>query len=379
MIEQSHRLDQRLIRFDGVIRDVFRRDHGYWEAKDQDDKLEDEIAKKFAAGYPNRNILFEDSQQAILYQHGERVGVYDLNQPEQVAQLLNTFFSYTEPMIEKFDHAVDRFRSDAPELANGLKTLIVDAHKTNKAFKSAFTQFHELCQKTLNSNLSPAAVDEMLIQHLLTEHLMRTVFDNPDFARRNAIASEVEKVIDALTSQSFSRKQFLGQLDYFYEAIEQTASIMRDFSAKQRFINTVYERFFQGYAVKVADTHGIVYTPQEIVDFMFVDQFAFSELRKHLLQDFTQVYYVDLHGNMRQNPKISGTSYDVFGIQVGVGITIAIRSHRHHEPQLFYYRVPEFWRREEKLAWSAASPFLLADSLSVDPQSKAVTPLPMHG
>jgi predicted helicase len=33
-------------------------------------------------------------------------------------------------------------------------------------------------------------------------------------------------------------------------------------------LNTVYERFFQGYSVKVADTHGIVYTPQEIVDFM---------------------------------------------------------------------------------------------------------------
>jgi hypothetical protein len=32
--------------------------------------------------------------------------------------------------------------------------------------------------------------------------------------------------------------------------------------------NTVYERFFQGYSVKIADTHGIVYTPQPIVDFM---------------------------------------------------------------------------------------------------------------
>src|SRR5512147_380679 len=32
--------------------------------------------------------------------------------------------------------------------------------------------------------------------------------------------------------------------------------------------NHVYERFFQGYSVKVADTHGIVYTPQPIVDFM---------------------------------------------------------------------------------------------------------------
>ena len=30
----------------------------------------------------------------------------------------------------------------------------------------------------------------------------------------------------------------------------------------------MYERFFQGYSVKMADTHGIVYTPQAIVDFM---------------------------------------------------------------------------------------------------------------
>ena len=37
---------------------------------------------------------------------------------------------------------------------------------------------------------------------------------------------------------------------------------------KQHFLNTVYERFFQGYSVKLADTMGIVYTPQPIVDFM---------------------------------------------------------------------------------------------------------------
>jgi predicted helicase len=43
---------------------------------------------------------------------------------------------------------------------------------------------------------------------------------------------------------------------------------LEDFAEKQHFLNTVYERFFQGYSVKVADTHGIVYTPQEIVDFM---------------------------------------------------------------------------------------------------------------
>jgi predicted helicase len=81
---------------------------------------------------------------------------------------------------------------------------------------------------------------------------------NPDFARRNIIAAEIEKVIDALASQSFSRAEFLKKLDRFYLAIEDAAATIADFSQKQQFLNTVYEKFFQGFCVKVADTHGIV-------------------------------------------------------------------------------------------------------------------------
>ncbi len=71
-------------------------------------------------------------------------------------------------------------------------------------------------------------------------------------------------MIAALVSKSFSRAEFLKSLDKFYKAIELAA----DTSDKQHFLDAVYERFFQGYSVKVADTQGIVYTPQPIVDFM---------------------------------------------------------------------------------------------------------------
>ena len=133
---------------------------------------------------------------------------------------------------------------------------------------AAFDAFFTLCRQTLNPNIAAAAVDEMLVQHLLTERLIRKIFDNPEFTRRNVIAVEVEKVIDALVSLSFSRDSFLKSLDRFYRAIEDAAHGLDDFTEKQQFLNTVYERFFQGYSVKTADTHGIVYTPQAIVDFM---------------------------------------------------------------------------------------------------------------
>jgi len=41
-----------------------------------------------------------------------------------------------------------------------------------------------------------------------------------------------------------------------------------DFSQKQQFLNTVYKKYFQCFCVKVAYTHGIVYTPPPIVHFV---------------------------------------------------------------------------------------------------------------
>ena len=71
-------------------------------------------------------------------------------------------------------------------------------------------------------------------------------------------------------------------------------------------------------------------------------------MRKHLMQDFEQIDHIDLHGNVRKNPKLCGTTHNVFGIQVGVGITVAVKK-KGAKPRLRYHRVPEMWRRAEKL------------------------------
>lgn len=230
----------RTVRPDGTLRDANTLPRGYWEAKDTRDDLEIEITRKFGRGYPRSNIIFEDTRKAILYQSGERAGEYDLEHAEDVAALMTRFLAYTEPNIQGFEQAVERFKQDTPELARGLLERIAQAHKSNRRFQTAYAEFYELCKNALNPNISRDAVDEMLIQHMLTERLMRTVFDNAEFSRRNAIAGEVEKVIDALTSENFSRRDFLGQLDYFYEAIETAAKTLRGFSERQTFIKREY-------------------------------------------------------------------------------------------------------------------------------------------
>jgi predicted helicase len=540
---------------DGTIRDGNGLPRAYWEAKDTDDDLDVEIAKKIEKGYPLSNIIFEDTREAVLYQGGAEIKRFDLSNSTELVELLTRFFAYVEPDIEGFEAAVEEFKGRVPDLATGLLRKIREAQKNNSKFVVAFGEFYELCKNAIDPNTPKKDVEEMLVQHLLTERLFRTIFDNPEFSQRNVIANEVDKVIATLIGKSFSSVVYLKSLDSFYVAIENAARTLPDFSDKQYFLDTVYERFFRGYSTRLADTHGIVYTPQPIVDFMsasivrvlqdhfeknlgtpdvkvldpctgtgnfavnllrrvpkrnvkdfyakqlfaneimlmayyiaslnvehafyeitqdyepfeglcfvdtldiadrvqkglafineknserverqkkaeitvivgnppynmgqknenednknrlypeidrriretyskdstatlknklydpyvrffrwaidrlekrpgivcfvsnnsFVDHEAFDGMQKHLLDDFTRIYHIDLHGDVNRDRTLSGTQHNVFGIQVGVGITIAVREtgHRDDDHSLYYHRVPERWTRNQKLGWLA--------------------------
>ncbi len=537
----------RRIVVDGALVDDFRLTHGCWEAKDIHDDLPAEVERKFAAGYPRDNILFQTPRRAMLWQNGRLALDADLTDAGQLIETLQMFFGYRPQEYAAWEEAVAQFKDRVADIGQGLAQLIQQERKSNSTFTAAFAEFLDKCRQSINPNLAEAAVEEMLIQHLLTERLFRTVFNNPDFTRRNVIANEIDSVINALTSHSFSRDEFLKSLDPFYAAIERTAATISDFTHKQHFLNTVYEQFFQGYSIKVADTHGIVYTPQPIVDFMvksvaailqrefgrsladegvhiidpfvgtgnfivrmmreiprtalerkyaselhcnevmllpyyiasmniehehydatnryepfegiclvdtfdlaedrqlplfapentqrvesqkrtpmfvvignppynigqvdendnnrnrtyptmdkrvadtyakaskatlkkaiadpyvkamrwaadrvdkegvvalvtnsgFLDGVAFDGMRKCLSEDFDAIYILDLGGNVRTNPKLSGTTHNVFGIQVGVSINFLIKKGGKTDSpaEIFYARVDEFWRKEEK-------------------------------
>ena len=283
--------DGRSIRIDGALLDDFNLAHGYWEAKDSDDDLDEEIRKKLAVGYPQDNLLFWAPQRMVVIQQGQRVWDSPIAAPDLLIEGLRAFFTYQPPAYAGWQQAVEEFKTVVPALAESLLTLVAGERQNNQAFRQAFARFAALCRDAINPNIADEAVEEMLIQHLLTERIFRRVFDNPDFARRNVIANEIEQVVDALTSQSFSRRAFFRPLEGFYTAIETTAATIEDYAEKQGFLNTVYENFFQGFSVKVADTHGIVYTPQPIVEFMVrsVEALLKKEFDRSLADDGVHV------------------------------------------------------------------------------------------
>lgn len=542
---------RRPIRVDGVILDGFELRLGIWEAKDRQDDLGREITRKFAEGYPKDNILFQTPDRLVLWQNGREVFAAPIEEhaPKGLIDGLQLFFGYQPPAYDQWQTAIAGFKERVQELATALLKIISEERRNNLQFAAAFAAFFQVCQDAINPQLSTAAVEEMLIQHLLTERIFRKVFNQADFVNRNVIAHEIEQVITALTSRSFSREEFLKKLDYFYHAIERTAASIDNYAEKQSFLNTVYEQFFQGFAIKTADTHGIIYTPQPLVDFMvrsvdqllqqefgcslsaegvhildpfvgtgnfmvrilreltpeaiprkyahelhcneimllpyyiasmniehaffeitggyqpfggiclvdtfelaedrqhafgflnpentervnrqkaapifviignppynagqanendnnknrkyrvvdrwvaeryaadsqatnknalsdpyvkafawaterlrhqpqgiiafvtnngFLDGIAFDGMRRQFAKDFSSIYLLDLGGNVRKNPKISGTTHNVFGIQVGVCITFLVKRPAAEPTHFYYARIDEFWRKEQK-------------------------------
>jgi hypothetical protein len=179
--EQGLKAGGRHIDPDGTRRDAYNLPRGYWEAKDTDDDLDVEIATKFEKKYPLTNTLFEDTRRAVLCQNRAAAGRFDLADPQQLADLLHQFYAFAEPDIEGFEQAVAEFRERVPELAHGLAEKIKEAHAKNPKFEAAFGTFFALCQTALNPNIRRDAVDEMLVQHLLTERLFRKIFHGAEF------------------------------------------------------------------------------------------------------------------------------------------------------------------------------------------------------
>jgi hypothetical protein len=103
------------IKLDGAVLHELRVPLGYWEAKDPGDILDREIEKKLRKGYPQDNILFEDSATAVLIQNRIEVMRCAMTDVEALDQLLRLFFGYERPEIAEFRKAVAQFSTDLPD------------------------------------------------------------------------------------------------------------------------------------------------------------------------------------------------------------------------------------------------------------------------
>lgn len=252
---------------DGALLHALRVPFGYWEAKDADDNLDDEITEKFRKGYPRDNIIFTDDHTAVLWQDGVECRRVPMDDTDRLYDLLTLFFAHEREEIADFNKAVKQFAVDLPAVLEALRSIIADKRASSASFAAAEAAFLDHAKKAINPAVSQDDVQEMLIQHILTEDIFAKVFDNPDFHRQNNVASELYKLEATLFGYG-EKQKLLKALAPYYAGISATAAVIQSHSEKQGFLKGLYENFYKVYNAKAADRLGVVYTPGEIVRFM---------------------------------------------------------------------------------------------------------------
>ncbi|MEA5553131.1 type ISP restriction/modification enzyme [Anabaena cylindrica UHCC 0172] len=252
---------------DGTIKDALRLDWGYWESKDQYDKLDEEIEKKLNKGYPDSNILFEDSQTAVLIQSGQETQRVSMRDADAVDGIITSFINYVRPEVRDFREAIEIFKQDLPTILNSLRDLIDSQGINNKSFQTARDKFWGICKESINPEITLFDIREMMIQHILTEDIFINIFSESQFHQENNVARELQGIISTFFTGSVKRNT-LGSIERYYAVIRRTAANIVNHQEKQKFLKALYENFYKAYNPKAADRLGIVYTPNEIVRFM---------------------------------------------------------------------------------------------------------------
>ena len=126
-------------------------------------------------------------------------------------------------------------------------------------------------------------------------------------------------------------------------------------TAQKTKVYDMYARFFRWASDRLHDDGIVAFITYR----SFIDSRTFDGFRPYVADEFDEIYNVDLGGDVRANPKLSGTKNNVFGIQTGVAISFIVRRKRDAKKvkapaNVFYVRRPEMDTAEDKLAWLSA-------------------------
>lgn len=146
-------------------------------------------------------------------------------------------------------------------------------------------------------------------------------------------------------------------------------------TAQKTKLYDMYARFFR-WASDRLDENGVL---AFVTNRSFIESRTFDGFRKTVASEFADIYVVDLGGDVRANPKLSGTKHNVFGIQTGVAISFMVKRQQPAKEKaqdkkparVHYVRRPEMETAEEKLSFLASHPMRAIDFEQVAPDKNA--------
>jgi predicted helicase len=143
---------------------------------------------------------------------------------------------------------------------------IVRGNNANSAVSQEFRKFKKGLSEILNPEISEDDAIAMLAEHLVTLPVFMAIFDNEDFVSKNSITQIMSNMLMKLSDAGLDSET--EKLKDYYESVKETVRGIDNPAERQSLVKKIYETFFQYALPKAQEKFGIVYTPNEIVDFM---------------------------------------------------------------------------------------------------------------
>lgn len=131
-----------------------------------------------------------------------------------------------------------------------------------------FAVFLRGLRDSLNNGITEDEAVEMLAQHMITLPVFDALFSEAEFAKSNPVSIAMESMVATLRGYGIETESEKRELAELYSSVRLRAEAIRSDAGKQKIIKELYEKFFSQAFKATSEKMGIVYTPNEVVNYI---------------------------------------------------------------------------------------------------------------
>lgn len=133
---------------------------------------------------------------------------------------------------------------------------------------SEFAGFLRGLRDSLNEGITEDEAVEMLAQHMITLPVFEALFAGAEFASSNPVSIAMERMVETLREYGIETDAERHELANLYSSVRLRAEGVKTDGGRQKIIKELYEKFFSQAFKATSEKMGIVYTPNEVVDYI---------------------------------------------------------------------------------------------------------------
>ena len=154
-----------------------------------------------------------------------------------------------------------------------------------------FAVFLRGLRDSLNNGITEDEAVEMLAQHMITLPVFDALFSEAEFAKSNPVSIAMESMVATLRGYGIETEPEKRELAELYSSVRLRAEAIRSDAGKQKIIKELYEKFFSQAFKATSEKMGIVYTPNEVVNYILhaTDRILRNEFGKCLADEGVRI------------------------------------------------------------------------------------------